>query len=48
MDDCIIRYNVNHKRFPFGTLLKSEIINLIIKSVEEDIMDWEVAVAISQ
>ena len=48
MDDCIVRYNTNHKGFPFGTLLKSETISPIVKSVKKDIMDWEVAITTSQ
>ena len=48
IDDCIIRYNINHKRFPFRTLLKSKTISPIIELVEEDIIDWEVAIAILQ
>ena len=48
INNHIIRYNINHKRFPFEILLKSEIINLIIKSVEKDIMDWEMAIITSQ
>ena len=47
IDNYIIKYNVNYKRFPFEILLKSEIMNSIIKLVEEDTMDWEVVVIIS-
>ena len=48
MDDRIVRYNANHKGFPFGTSSKSETMSPIVEPVEEDIMDWEVAVATSQ
>ena len=48
MDNRIIKYNTNHKRFPFGILSKSEIINFIIELVKKDIIDWKVAVTISQ
>ena len=48
IDDCIVRYNINYKRFLFGISLKSETMGLIIKSVEKNIMNWEVAVAIFQ
>ena len=47
MDNCIIKYNINYKRFPFETLSKSETISPIIKSIKKDIMDWKVVVIIS-
>ena len=48
MDDCIVRYNINYKKFLFKTLLKSEIISPIIKSVKEDIINWKMIVVIFQ
>ena len=39
MNNRIIRYNTNHKGFPFGTSSKSETISPIIKPVKKDIMD---------
>ena len=39
INNRIVRYNANHKKFPFKTLLKSEIINPIIKSVKKDIIN---------
>ena len=38
MDDCIVRYNANYKRFSFKTSSKSKTINPIIESVKEDIL----------
>ena len=48
MNDYIIKYNTNHKRFPFKTLLKSETINLIIKPVIKDIINQKMTVTTSQ
>ena len=48
MDDHIVKYNTNYKRFLFKTLSKLEIINPIIKPIKKNTMDWEVAVAIFQ
>ena len=46
INNHIIRYNINHKGFPFEILLKSETMSLIIELVKKDIIDWEVAVII--
>ena len=46
MDDYIVRYNINYKGFLFKILLKSEIMNSIIKLVEKDIINWKMAVII--
>ena len=48
MDDCIVRYNINYKRFPFGILLKSETINPIVEPIKKDIIDQKMAVTIFQ
>ena len=48
MNNCIVRYNINYKGFSFGTSLKSEIMNSIIKLVKKDTIDWEVVVIIFQ
>ena len=48
MDDCIVRYNTNHKGFPFRISSKSETMSSIIKSVKKDIIDWKMAVITSQ
>ena len=39
IDNHIIKYNINYKRFSFKILLKSEIMNPIIKPVKKDIID---------
>ena len=48
INNHIIKYNTNYKRFPFKTSSKSETMSPIVKSVEEDIINWKVAVATSQ
>ena len=48
MDNCIIKYNANYKKFLFRILLKSEIMNSIIKSIKKDTINWKMAVATSQ
>ena len=44
MDDYIVKYNINYKRFPFRILSKSKIISFIVELVKKDTMDWEMAV----
>ena len=39
INNRIIRYNVNHKRFPFGTSSKSEIMSPIVEPVKKDIIN---------
>ena len=48
IDNHIIKYNINYKRFSFKILLKSEIMNPIIKPVKKDIIDWEMTVTTFQ
>ena len=48
IDDHIIKYNINYKRFLFGISLKLEIIDLIIKLVKKDTIDWKMIIIISQ
>ena len=46
IDDHIIKYNINYKKFLFKTLSKSKIMSFIIKLIKEDIIDWKVVVII--
>ena len=45
LNNCIIWYDNNYKRFLFILTLKPVISEPVIKPIKEKIMDWEVSVA---